>query len=120
LWLAWRLYRSRNKVKNNQLNQILIKYPRHGSDSDFYRIEQRLAEQGWGRRAHETTRDWMARLEHDAIDVQLDSALLARVVDLHNRHRFDPQGLDETQRAHLKALASEWLARYAAAAAPRT
>jgi hypothetical protein len=117
LWLAWRLYRSRNHIKNSQLNQILTNNQRCGFDSDFYRIEQRLAEQGWGRRTHETTRDWMARLERDAIDLQLDSALLARVVDLHNRHRFDPQGLDETQRAQLKALASEWLARYAAATA---
>ena len=78
-----------------------------GSDSEFYRIEQRLTEQGWGRRAHETAQDWLVRLNMDA---KIDTAALAEIVALHNRYRFDPAGLDATQRVRLEGAASGWLA----------
>jgi hypothetical protein len=120
LWLTWRLYRSRHPVKNNQLKHILTSNLSAGADAGLYRIEQRLAHLGWGRRSHETNQDWLARLKRDAVDAPIDSALLAQVVALHNRQRFDPQGLDETQRAQLKVLTSQWLARHAAATAGRS
>ena len=107
LWLAWRLYRSRRTAVNNILKQMLTDSPRTGSDSGFYRIEQRLTEQGWGRRAHETAQDWLARLNTDA---KMDTAALMEIVALHNRYRFDPAGLDATQRARLEDAASVWLA----------
>ena len=107
LWLAWRLYRSRNSAKNTQQKHRLTTPTRAGDDSAFYRIEQRLAEQGWGRRVHETVRDWLARLKADA---KLDTTSLAVIVELHNRYRFDPAGLSKTQRAQLKDAVSGWLA----------
>ncbi len=78
-----------------------------GADSAFYRIEQRLTEQGWGRATQETAQDWIARLKADA---RMDTTLLSEVVALHNRYRFDPAGLDAAQRARLKAAAGGWLA----------
>ena len=107
LWLAWRLYRSRNAIKNNSPKQTLTKSQRMGADSEFYRIEQRLTEQGLGRRAHETAQDWLARLKAGA---KMDTTLLAEVVELHNRYRFDPLGLNDTQRTRLKDAANGWLA----------
>ncbi len=107
LWLAWRLYRSRNAVKNNEQKQILAPFSYAGADSEFYRIEQRLTEQGWGRRAHETTQDWLARLK---TDTKMETASLVEIVELHNRYRFDPLGLDEAQRVRLKHTANTWLA----------
>ncbi len=107
LWLARRLYRSRRRKENNKLKQILTSYSPTGTDSEFYRIEQRLAAQGCGRRAHETTRDWLTRLKADA---QIDTAPLAGIADLHNRYRFDPLGLSDAQRARLKESAGAWLA----------
>jgi hypothetical protein len=107
LWLAWRLYRSRHTIKNNQPKQLVTSYSWTGSDSEFYQIEQRLTTQGWGRRAHETARDWLARLKTDA---HMDTASLAEIVELHNRYRFDPQGLNETQRVQLEHTANTWLA----------
>ena len=107
LWLAWRLYRSRRSIQNSQLKQIVTSQLRMGSDSEFYRIEQRLTEEGWGRRPHETSHDWLLRLTADAT---VDTAVLADIVELHNRYRFDPLGLDDAQRAQLKDSASAWLA----------
>lgn len=111
LWLAWRLYRSRRTKKNIVLKQILKSHPQ-GADSEFYRIEQRLTEQGWGRRAHETANDWIARLKADA---PMDTTSLAEMVELHNRYRFDPMGLSDAQRALLNDAAGKWLANNASA-----
>ncbi len=110
LWLAWRLYRSRSTLKNNQQKQIVIMDSRVGADSEFYRIEQQLAEQGWGRGTHETASDWLARLKRDA---GWDTTALHELVQLHNRYRFDPRGLSDAQRARFKATAATWLARNA-------
>ena len=110
LWLAWRLYRSRNTRKNSQQKHIVTMPTRNGADSEFYRIAQRLTEQGWGRRAHETINDWLARLKTDSNTATMDTAALAKIAALHNRYRFDPSGLDEAQRAQLKAAAGDWLA----------
>ncbi len=107
LWLAWRLYRNRSISEKNEQKQIVTHDMATGADSDFYRIEQRLTEQGWGRLAHETARDWLARLQTDA---KMDIAVLAEIVALHNRYRFDPAGLDATQRTRLKAVVGGWLA----------
>ncbi|MEQ1772937.1 MAG: transglutaminase domain-containing protein, partial [Burkholderiales bacterium] len=105
LWLAWRLYRSRKNIKNNELKQMLSINTPMGSDSEFYRIEQRLTEQGWGRRAHETACDWLTRLKADA---KMDTASLAEIVELHNRYRFDPMGLSDVQRTQLKNVVGAW------------
>ena len=107
VWLAWRLYRSRKVAKNTQQKQMLTAFSWMGADSEFYRVEQQLTEQGWGRRAHETTQDWLARLKADA---NIDTDLLAEIVELHNRYRFDPLGLSDAQRSQLKNVAGAWLA----------
>jgi transglutaminase-like putative cysteine protease len=110
LWLAWRLYRSRNTVKNNEQKQLLKSIFFTGADSEFYRVEQRLTEQGWGRRAHETAQDWLARLK---VDAKMDTASLAEIVELHNRYRFDPLGVTDAQRQRLKEVANRWLTGHA-------
>jgi hypothetical protein len=107
LWLAWRLYRSRRTHKNNQQNQTVTEIDRAGRDSDFYRVEQHLNEQGRGRRPDETTHDWLARLSTAAT---LDTTALAEIIELHNRYRFDPAGLSSAQRQRLRACADGWLA----------
>ena len=112
LWLAWRLYRSRRTRENIVLKRILTSNNRASADSGFYRVEQRLTQQGWGRRAHETANDWIARLKTDS---PIDTAPLANMVELHNRYRFDPAGLSDAQHAQLKEAAGKWLANNASA-----
>ena len=115
LWLAWRLYRSHKRRVNSKLKQILTFNLPMGADSEFYRIERQLTAQGWGRHTHETTRDWLARLKTDA---QIDTAPLADIIDLHNRYRFDPLGLNDAQRTRLRESARGWLANTTSGAAP--
>ena len=82
---------------------------RNGEDSELYVIERRLGEQGLGRLSHETTSAWLARLATDAkLDAESLAALKA-ILDLHDRYRFDPMGLDDAQRAQLTQSAQRWL-----------
>lgn len=108
-WLARRLWRSRSDAKKYPLKQIVTLSAPTGKDSEFYRIEQQLREQGLGRHAHETANDWLARLRSDATGARINTDALAEIVELHNRYRFDPAGLSEMQRARLKDSASGWL-----------
>ena len=106
LWLAWRLVRSKRGAKIIEQNQLVTTMRPVGNDSPFYRIEQRLAQQGWGRRAHETAHDWLNRLNTEA---KIDTTTLAEIIALHYRYRFDPAGLDAAQRTQLNDAARVWL-----------
>jgi transglutaminase-like putative cysteine protease len=112
LWLAWRLFRSRRVAKNNQIKQILTDNSHTGADSEFYRVEQRLAQAGLRRQPHETARAWLARLEQDA---NVDTSPLLEIVTLHNRYRFDPGGLPAELRTQLRERVQQWLAAQPAA-----
>ena len=70
---------------------------RPGLDSEFYRLESRLAERGLARRPGEPLGDW---LKHFLAEPSLASmrAPLQELLRLHYRHRFDPQGLDPAGR----------------------
>jgi hypothetical protein len=82
---------------------------RAGVDSDFYLIERHLAARGLERRDSENWSDWLRRVEEHERAV----APLQRVLALHQRHRFDPRGLDERERGDLRTEVSQWLAQQA-------
>jgi transglutaminase-like putative cysteine protease len=94
-----------------------------GADSEFYRIEERLAARGFGRRPDETMNQWLKRLRASA--VVADTVELEPLLGLHYRLRFDPAGLPPTERANLASRTAAWLARNSsrqagkAAATPR-
>lgn len=93
-----------------------------GIDSEFYLIEKHLAASGLERRPNENWSDWLRRIERESKSVNqtvsrseydlvthspTDS--LPHALALHQRHRFDPHGLNETERAQLRAKVREWL-----------
>ena len=82
-------------------------FGRPGLDSEFYLVERYLARQGAGRRSDETLLGWLARLRRESTQ---DTRALANLVDLHYRLRFDPLGLDASNRARLKQEADLLLA----------
>lgn len=81
-----------------------------GADSEFYRLERRLA--GWGlpRRTAEPLQWWLRRAVRHPELVTLQPSLEA-VLRLHYRHRFDPQGLTASERAQLRREAERCLQR---------
>ncbi|HAC66102.1 MAG TPA: transglutaminase [Cyanothece sp. UBA12306] len=104
-------------TKISKLNLKLIKNKTQKLDSNysdisnFYLIEKTLNQQGLWRYPSETLRQWLLRLEqenHNSIQFQE----LFSIIDLYYQDRFDPQGIDYSQKEQLLSLIQSWLQRY--------
>jgi len=100
LLLVWRLYSRRRVGRGATAPPPAPTFVRPGQDSEFYLIEQRLQVAGLGREAAEPPSAWIERIR--ATD-------LAPILDLHYRYRFDPTGLDPSERSALRAQSETWL-----------
>ncbi|HEY0551658.1 MAG TPA: transglutaminase domain-containing protein [Verrucomicrobiae bacterium] len=90
------------RAKKKELERMRL---RPGSDSDFYLVEKHFAARGLERRAGEHWSDWLRRLEqHESTVAELHRALV-----LHQRHRFDPRGLNEAERDELRTEVARWM-----------
>ena len=83
-----------------------------GADSEFYAVERRLGALGLTRAPAEAAGRWLERIGEQA-PVAGSSAALERLLALHYRYRFDPEGLPAADRARLRADALAWLAEHA-------
>jgi transglutaminase-like putative cysteine protease len=109
LILVWRLFfRRRERRADAARGPEAPARERAGLDSEFYAVEARLAELGLGRRPAEPATVWLTRVGELA-PVSASRAELDTLVTLHYRHRFDPAGLPEADRARLRAAARAWL-----------
>lgn len=72
-----------------------------GLDSDFYRLEKRLADRGLPRGPAEPLQDWLRRVL-TLPELAILRASLEELLRLHYRHRFDPIGLDVAGREALQ------------------
>jgi hypothetical protein len=76
-----------------------MKWP--GLDSEFYTVERQLAEHSIVRRPNETLTEWLERVAAEPSLAELRDSLQA-IVRLHYRYRFDPQGLEDSDRVELR------------------
>ena len=72
-------------------------------DAEFFRIEQHLQQQSQPKLLNESLQKWISRLK----DPELDD-----IVQLHNRYRFDPDGITVDQRNKLKRSVNAWMKRH--------
>jgi hypothetical protein len=72
-----------------------------GLDSEFYQLERKLATLGSTRQPGEPLSGWLARAVADPRLAAVKNSLEI-LLRLHYRHRFDPQGLNATDRETLK------------------
>jgi hypothetical protein len=84
--------------------------PWPGLDSEFYQIERRLAERGAQRQPSEPLSAWLRRVSADPAWTDMRSRL-QELLNLHYRHRFDPQGLSQTDREALRREAARCFAK---------
>jgi hypothetical protein len=68
-----------------------------GLDSEFYKLERKLAGRGITRRPSEPLSVWLTRALNDPTLTDLRQPLQG-LLRLHYRHRFDPPGLNEQER----------------------
>jgi transglutaminase-like putative cysteine protease len=109
LILVWRLFFRRRERRADAARAVAgAACGRAGLDSEFYAVEARLAALGLGRRPAEPATAWLTRVA-DRPPVAASRAKLDALVALHYRHRFDPAGLPEAERARLRAEARAWL-----------
>lgn len=78
-----------------------------GRDSEFYLIEQQLRDINLNRLPRESVQQWMQRLQTHLPHTQFTT--LGHIIRLHNRYRFDPQGIDTAERERLSRLSQDWL-----------
>jgi transglutaminase-like putative cysteine protease len=96
------IFRRRGKLKSlkgKNENVAPVIWP--GLDSEFYQLESKLAARGLPRQPSELLSDWLERalMEPALADLR---APLQKLLQLHYRHRFDPQGLNVDEREKLK------------------
>jgi protein-glutamine gamma-glutamyltransferase len=108
LWKWSRKFRvRRSTVPATILPEPVIPHPQAGIDSEFYLVEQTLNELTLNRAPTEPLQAWLARLKAQLPDSEFQS--LQSIIALHNRYRFDPQGIDASEREALNSLSQTWL-----------
>ena len=112
-WLAWRTLRGRRADLAVATGERTSARSWPGQDSEFYLIEERMAQLGHARHEAEALIEWLARL---GAQTGADAAALRELARLHYRHRFDPTGLPAAERTALRDDALAWLAQHPAQA----
>ncbi len=115
IWIAvpiviifvWRLYlKKRVFLRKTKQKPKAVSLPQMGKDSEFYAIESELTRRGLSRQTWEPVNVWINRICFDTATPDL----LKQIVSLHDRYRFDPDGLSREEREALKEAARTWLA----------
>ena len=79
-----------------------------GLDSEFYELERKLIKNGFARQPGEPLMAWLARTVGDPAFSGVQ-APLQNLLRLHYRFRFDPEGLNNSDREALRRNARECL-----------
>jgi hypothetical protein len=79
-----------------------------GLDSEFYELERKLVRSGFARQDGEPLTAWLARALRNPACSGLQ-APLQNLLRLHYRFRFDPEGLNNSDREDLRRKARECL-----------
>ncbi|MFM6139688.1 MAG: hypothetical protein ACKPCP_37050, partial [Sphaerospermopsis kisseleviana] len=87
------------EISQNQVSQ---------KDYEFYLIEKTLNDLGLVRYPHESYKIWLDRLKEELPTPDLIEDLTS-IIELHYQERFDPQGINETERQKLKSAVQLWL-----------
>lgn len=99
----WRRLREQRRLK--QESTLLP-----GADSEFYQLEEELSRRSLPREPNETPLHWMERACEQTLFQGLREPI-EEILRLHYRHRFDPSGLSNEDRAQLKSAVHDCLRR---------
>ncbi len=104
------IFRSNRRRAGEKLKNARDAASWPGLDSEFYQLEQKLAQRGLPRPTHEPLSEWLRRTASDPHFSEFETSLRS-IVRLHYRHRFDPQGLAEDDRESLRREVSLCLSK---------
>lgn len=100
--LLIQIVRQRRRRGSKDGAKRAIEWP--GLDSEFYQIEKQLAQRRIARGPNETLAHWLERAAAEPSLSELREPLRV-ILRLHYRYRFDPQGLNESDRERLRSEA---------------
>ena len=98
LILGWRMFGGRRIARKGGAGAAAARQRYPGEDSEFYAVEKALPARATG----ETHSAWIARISSTLPPQQIEH--LHDALRLHQRYRFDPQGLAAVERNHLREL----------------
>ena len=97
VYLVWSVLRGRKVVREQKAAEAARRrWP--GEDSEFYALEKTLP----AREPSETQADWLERID-SGLSSQMQHQV-SEALQLHQRYRFDPEGLSAAERARLREL----------------
>jgi protein-glutamine gamma-glutamyltransferase len=96
--LGWRMFGGRRVAHKGKAGSGAARMPYPGEDSEFYAVEKTLA----AREPGETHAAWLQRATTGLAAPKLQQ--LREALRLHQRYRFDPEGLRATERNQLREL----------------
>jgi len=104
LILIWRLY-TRQKISHSSKQSVhnIKRTAIVGADSPFYQIVQQLNTAGYIRQPGETLTTWLKRIPASVLPKKEIHTMLS----LHQRYRFDPNGISPQERAKLTAYVNQ-------------
>jgi len=102
------VFRRRSRQRQNKSQAAAPRTDWPGLDSEFYMLEAKLAERGVPREPGEALADWLERVAREPALAQA-RAPLRELLRLHYRYRFDPAGLNTSEREALKSEAGRCL-----------
>ena len=91
--------RRKKKRRTSVLTRSGALWP--GGDSEFYELEKKIAARGIERMSNEPLAAWFHRVAGDPALAEV-RAVVERLLQLHYRYRFDPQGLNRSERESLR------------------
>jgi transglutaminase-like putative cysteine protease len=98
IYLAWSVLRGRRVQRERKATAQAARQPWPGEDSEFYRVEKTLP----AREPAETQARWLERIAPNVPARTLSQ--VEEALRLHQRYRFDPQGLSRNERNRLREL----------------
>jgi hypothetical protein len=105
-FLAYQIFFRRKRKRKDDSVRDDLRPESPGLDSEFYLIEKKLAQRGILRHPNEALSDWLKRaLQEPTVASAGDP--LRKLLLLHYRYRFDPNGLTGADREQLRIDASE-------------
>jgi hypothetical protein len=105
-WMGWRQLRGSRwrRARKTGPNRAGPRPAPLGMDSEFFAVVEHLEKSRGGRLPHETNRAWIDRLDLPSVR---QAEPLEEALRLHNRLRFDPNGLPSRDRDRLRQLTAE-------------
>jgi hypothetical protein len=104
-FLGWRIF-GRKMFRRTLRPRELHSWP--GSDSEYFQLEKRLAKAGLARANEETTTQWLRRVAEETPGL---ADPLSKILRIHYKYRFNPDGILASERDELRSLVRACLAR---------